>query len=571
MAFQEDEFRIGKGKRARDEKIGGFSGWKRGYYAGRFSKIYLQACYNFEKHPEALYKVVSFAKGVDAFKAARQMIDYITTRKTKIESMDKETGEIIIKETKESLPFYTELGEELKGGDAVKKVFNNWLYHWLKKEGNSGNGQSRYATHMLFSVNRDPTKYNSPRVLAAVAQTLRDEFGDQGFEYVYALHNNTENAHVHVVINNYNAITKKKLRQDRQDFLRVRTNFANQLKGRGLSYIATLRRDRAEIQTKIDAITNASITSIEDWRKTYDTCTLSNQKSQTSAQMTKRMKRYEFDKSKVKVDFSKLDNSNYHKVSINKAGKPYEKILAKIAKKDIGSQDFYLDGTTENATVVFKHPINHIDHDIFREAFNTELDANKEKQNIALANRSVDILPKLHRTLSSLDRLKKSVQWSKTITRSKKKAVYASIKDIRIKLLNGENVAKLLDSSLLKISAETEKIVQEIKGFKPKDPSDERGESELQRKAGLQAFLANQKTMLGNIINQLEGAPIGDKQFEADKFIRLAGLKLMHKSKTHDELLTASKSLKQLMAQTTDVLIKPLKDGKKNNQTLTKY
>lgn len=558
MAFQEEEFKIGKGIKSKDEKIAGYSSWKRGYYAARFSTAYVEACYNFEKHPQAIYKVIGFAKGINAVSVARSMIDYITSRKIKKEIIDKETGELLAKEKITQQTFYNESGEELKGKEYVAKVFNEWQLQWKHAGGKtSGKGERRLATHMVFSTDRSPTKHNMPKILASVAQTMSDEFGDDGFNYVYSLHSDTDYTHVHVIINNYNTITHKKLRQDRQDFLRIRTNFANQLKVRGMSYIATLRRDRPEIQTKINAIINASIDTLEQWRKTLDTCTLSSQKSQLSGQITKKLKKYEFNKDKVKLTFKKLINNQY-KVSVNMAGKPYEQILAKIAKKEMGSKDFYIDGVKDNAAVVFKHPINKIDHNIFTQAFNKELGNYKEKQNIRLANRAVNILPKLHHTIKSLDRLKISIKHSKVISLSHKRKVYAKIVDIRSKILNGEDVQKLLDSSILKTTSETESIIQEMKDFKIKIPKS--NAAEKMRQAGLESFITNQKKMLDGVIGQLEGAPIGNKEFEINKKIRISGLKIMRKAKTYGDLLTASKSFKNQMAAATDVLIRHPKD-----------
>ena len=67
------------------------------------------------------------------------------------------------------------------------------------------------------------------------------------------LHKDTDNPHVHIILNNYNTKTSRKLRLDKHDFLRIRSEFAQDLTKQGLKrHIATLRRDRPGVLHRVE-------------------------------------------------------------------------------------------------------------------------------------------------------------------------------------------------------------------------------------------------------------------------------------------------------------------------------
>jgi hypothetical protein len=54
-------------------------------------------------------------------------------------------------------------------------------------------------------------KGSAQKVLDTARQTAWQQFGQLGYEYKLVLHRDTDNPHVHIVLNNYNKVTNKKL------------------------------------------------------------------------------------------------------------------------------------------------------------------------------------------------------------------------------------------------------------------------------------------------------------------------------------------------------------------------
>lgn len=194
------------------------------------------------KAPQAIFKVTSFAKGA----SVRRVMEYITRT---------DRNEI-------GIPAENEDGSQLHGKDDVQAVYEEWSTDFERKKPGRKN-EPRHATHIVLSAKTDNSDKSVRQVHAAASEFLRKEFGDQGFQYVFVVHKDTENPHVHVVIKNKNVVLNKKLRIGKAELFELRQEFAISLQEQGLEAVSTLRRDRPEIieavAKKMDTIKNRSI------------------------------------------------------------------------------------------------------------------------------------------------------------------------------------------------------------------------------------------------------------------------------------------------------------------------
>ncbi len=543
MDINKDEFEIFKGRKPTLDDFNFHRSWQKGYGHPRFSHRYVSACYNFEQYPEAVYKVVSFGRGAAA---VRDMMEYVINRDITTEAIDKETGEIKEIITPEAQNFYTEAGEELKGNEAAKEIYKEWAKDWRKK--GSGRGEQRHTTHILLSANVSPTAYNSPRVLAAAEQTLRDNFGDEGFRYIFVLHRDTEHAHVHAVINNYNDRTKLKLRQDRHDLLRVRDSFAVNLKDKGLSHIATLRRDRPHILQKIKELAEQMYSDLKVLKKAMNACpTALNRKSQLSAQLTKKTIQYDF-KNTI-IDYKMLADGKYTQLKLNKIGKPYEKALYRVAKF-IKSPDFVVDGILPEASIIFKHTLTSEQKVMIADKFMSIMEQYQDKQDKDIANKATNVLPQYNRALKRLTRLIKMVKNTKKLTSQEKRYYLQKAQDFKNNVLNSKNMSYLLESSFLKTSLETDRVANMLLRDNREKPEYRNYKLSALRRLSLKKYAERQTDDIGNIITQMQNAPEGSKESRQHKQEIIKLLKGITNARDYNQIINANKKLRERLINT---------------------
>jgi len=111
---------------------------------------------------------------------------------------------------------------------------------------------SKNFTHMILSPGGDnPNKKN---VIKATEAYLKKELAARGYEYVWAVHDDTKHLHCHVVVKN-----KSFLREqgwfvlNKFDLQSMRLAYARELDGYGIDRNATLKYDRAEYLKKLKA------------------------------------------------------------------------------------------------------------------------------------------------------------------------------------------------------------------------------------------------------------------------------------------------------------------------------
>lgn len=99
-------------------------------------------------------------------------------------------------------------------------------------------------THMIFSHGGDDL--NSRRAKEAMAGFLAEEFKDRGYEFVWAMHNDTDHCHFHVLLFNKNRLTKERAKFTKEDLYIMRQRFVHHSNAVGLKRVATYKQDRGE-------------------------------------------------------------------------------------------------------------------------------------------------------------------------------------------------------------------------------------------------------------------------------------------------------------------------------------
>lgn len=182
--------------------------------------------------PEVVVKVASNIN----HNSASNTLDYI--------SRNKENDE------KEFVPLEDEMGNILNP-DEVKELGAAW-----KKEFEQDKREnSRKMTHFVISIDSKNNERNAEKLRIATREILQQRLGEQGFRYTFAIHNDTEKLHAHVVVNNYNLETKRKLRINEHWLNQTRKEAVNQLSKVNLKHRATMKNDRIEtVQEKAKAV-----------------------------------------------------------------------------------------------------------------------------------------------------------------------------------------------------------------------------------------------------------------------------------------------------------------------------
>ena len=216
MASNQTEQKALKGKRGKNDRISArFTdpGYTEQIAAGK---------------PQAVVKVISQARGF----RAQKVMEYIA----RAEGKDGE----------QSLEFEDAKGEIQKGRDAIEQKYEKWREKFERAKPGQKN-PPRHVTHLMLSASTENNDKNARKVLAAAREVLREHLGDKGYDYIMALHRDTDRPHVHVVVNNYHqGKDRQKLRLNPPELFAIRAAFAERLRELGIEQAATLRRDRPQ-------------------------------------------------------------------------------------------------------------------------------------------------------------------------------------------------------------------------------------------------------------------------------------------------------------------------------------
>lgn len=180
--------------------------------------------------PELVLKVASDIKN----SSARDVIDYISRNQNK-------------NDEDEFLEIEDELGNVLNR-EQSRKLAEEWTEEFKKET-----KHSRKMTHFVLSVDVDKNQSNEQKLKDATRDFLRERFGDEGFRYTFVIHNDTKHLHAHIVVNNNNLDTGKKLRMSKEWHQESRIMAKKHLSEHGIEQRATLKKDRQYFEKNIDA------------------------------------------------------------------------------------------------------------------------------------------------------------------------------------------------------------------------------------------------------------------------------------------------------------------------------
>lgn len=168
--------------------------------------------------PEVMVKVSGNAKGGAHVQAH---LDYIS-RNGKIEIED-------------------ERGDVIKGKEAVRSLAKDWAQDGGKRRKNT-----RDTTNIVMSM---PSGTDPRDVKAAARSFAKRQFGEN-YQYVMALHTDTDSPHIHLTVKNL-GYDGHRLTVRNGDFQKWREVFAGELERRGVEAEATPRGTRGVIKKGI--------------------------------------------------------------------------------------------------------------------------------------------------------------------------------------------------------------------------------------------------------------------------------------------------------------------------------
>ena len=191
---------------------------------------YVKALY--AQKPEAVVKVISYARG----HRVKIMMDYVARTD---------------KDEKEPVEVENDMGAALKGEKDINQAFEAWKKDFDRAKPGAKQ-KSRHAVHVMLSAACNSKTKDALKALNAAREVIREQIGNNGYEFISALHRDSDHAHVHFIIKCKNREPgKPKLRINPTDILKIRTAFADKLTELGIDHVATLRRDRPNIVERV--------------------------------------------------------------------------------------------------------------------------------------------------------------------------------------------------------------------------------------------------------------------------------------------------------------------------------
>lgn len=138
----------------------------------------------------------------------------------------------------------TERGDVLVGKKEVTKLHSEWAKNNGKRTKNT-----RETVNLIFSMPKDT---NAKKVKEAVRAFALKEFSEK-YQYVFALHEDTDNPHVHLTIKTL-GFDRKRFQVKKGDPQKWRVGFAKELRYLGVEAEATGRAERGVILKSIPQI-----------------------------------------------------------------------------------------------------------------------------------------------------------------------------------------------------------------------------------------------------------------------------------------------------------------------------
>nr|MVC65235.1 hypothetical protein [Vibrio cholerae] len=206
---------------------------------------------------EAVFKVVSHIK-----KGSMAVINYIA--KDHHEEQKNEIDEVEQNTAADRLSNYVSregkiLMQHSSGADMDEKDMKKLMSDWNKQFQEDDRKNARTMTHIILSSDKCKNPEEFKRIVSdTLARTM-----PENYEYVFAIHTDTNNLHAHLVINNY-GLDGKKLHIDKNWCNEKRLAFAETLNEYGYAHKATLKHHR-----DLDKSLKQEIAETETYVKDY--------------------------------------------------------------------------------------------------------------------------------------------------------------------------------------------------------------------------------------------------------------------------------------------------------------
>lgn len=208
---------------------------------------------------EAVFKVVSHIK-----KGSMAVINYIAKDHHDDEKKIDDEHDIEQNTAADRLANYVSregkiLMQHSSGADMDENDMKKLMVDWNKQFQSDEKKNARTMTHIILSSDKCKTPEEFKRI---VSETLSRSM-PENFEYVFAIHTDTNNLHAHLVINNY-GLDGKKLHIDNNWCNEKRLAFAETLNEYGYAHKATLKHHR-----DLDRSLKQEIAETETYVKDY--------------------------------------------------------------------------------------------------------------------------------------------------------------------------------------------------------------------------------------------------------------------------------------------------------------
>lgn len=286
----------------------------------------------------------------------------------------------------ESLKLENELGEML----SAKETYEDWKQDFNERK------NAKHTSHIIFSINEKATAKNKKALTLSVQNTLQEKLA--GYKYAFVMHTDTDNPHIHVMINHYHkfeysSVQKpKKLNFNKELMHELRSEFANNLQKFGLNYIATRQKSfENKLSNKAAQIEwiNTQITKLEINTKALDLANKIKDLKLKSKELNEQITNLKA-LPKSKQTQIKIDECFSQRAKIQETIKQNFKEQKTSAKKLIA--DYY-------RLEFLKTKLNKIDLGVFSgqktHKQNTQIALEQKTKNFKLALKTLNIEPKL--------------------------------------------------------------------------------------------------------------------------------------------------------------------------------
>lgn len=273
-------------------------------------------------------------------------------------------------------------------------------------------------SHIILSPGGDNP--DPEATLNATKQFLEENFKAKGHEYLYTLHKDTKNTHVHVILNNYSKQNEYKFSPNKYDLHHYRTEFKNHLNDYGIDRNAVVQYDRKDFIQKVEKDSKNFINFDQDWYQYNLSKDTNNSKIDLLAFRKKSLKTIDFLSDQLEKNGNK-----------------------KLAQEVRNQKEEFKIVKEENIDSLLKNTKKMIDkeEDHFKKFFNREIDItigqpakfykDEYKQEEIKENMTEKFIEHMEKTKENLEDVLESTKYSKEI----EKRAERSIKYIDIQIM----------------------------------------------------------------------------------------------------------------------------------------